>query len=149
MSSRKSMAMRGPLALITLVALAAVAAASAVDTTDGMAAGGRDLLQTAADCARSVPYCNTCESFMAQGAGIYMPAAAAMGACLQRLWVIQPGRVNHPVEGVPPLLPWLTILAAPLPPGRYQFYRGTVTKAICTSCQIGYAVKSSGRACCE
>ena len=38
---------------------------------------------------------------------------------------------------------------APLPPGRYQFYRGTVTKAICTSCQIGYAVKSSGRACCE
>ena len=38
---------------------------------------------------------------------------------------------------------------APLPPGRYQFYRGTVTKAICTSCQDGYTVKSSGRACCE
>ena len=33
-------------------------------------------------------------------------------------------------------------------PGRYQAF-GTTTKAVCTSCQSGYAVKSSGRACCE
>ncbi|KAI8470423.1 MAG: hypothetical protein J3K34DRAFT_521329 [Monoraphidium minutum] len=30
---------------------------------------------------------------------------------------------------------------------RYQFYRGTVTKAICTTCATGYVVKASGRAC--
>ncbi|KAI8467373.1 MAG: hypothetical protein J3K34DRAFT_523771 [Monoraphidium minutum] len=30
---------------------------------------------------------------------------------------------------------------------RYQFYRGTITKAICTRCAIGYNVKASGRAC--
>ncbi|KIZ04286.1 hypothetical protein MNEG_3672 [Monoraphidium neglectum] len=30
---------------------------------------------------------------------------------------------------------------------RYQFYRGTVTKAICTKCDTGYTVKASGRAC--
>jgi len=32
---------------------------------------------------------------------------------------------------------------------RYQFFRGTVTKAICLTCELGYAVKASGRACCE
>lgn len=30
---------------------------------------------------------------------------------------------------------------------RYQFYRGTVTRAICTRCNTGYAVKQSGRSC--
>ena len=79
MSYRKASAMRGPLALIALAALAATAAASALDTADGMTAG-RDLLQTAADCARSVPYCNTCESFMGGQGG--MTAAA----CRARQW---------------------------------------------------------------
>jgi hypothetical protein len=30
---------------------------------------------------------------------------------------------------------------------RYQFFRGTVTKAICTQCQPGYSVRASGRSC--
>ena len=34
-------------------------------------------------------------------------------------------------------------------PGRYQFYKGTVTKAICTLCDAGYKVAQAGRACCE
>jgi hypothetical protein len=32
---------------------------------------------------------------------------------------------------------------------RYQFYRATVTLAICLTCQPGYVVKASGRGCCE
>jgi hypothetical protein len=32
---------------------------------------------------------------------------------------------------------------------RYQFFRGTVTKAICLTCEVGYAVKASGRGCCK
>ena len=35
----------------------------------------------------------------------------------------------------------------PLPPGRYQFYKGTVTRAICLTCATGYKVASAGRAC--
>lgn len=31
--------------------------------------------------------------------------------------------------------------------GRYQFYRGTVTRALCTRCATGYRVASNGRAC--
>ena len=80
MSSRKAFAMRGPLALIALAALAATAAASALDTADGMTAG-RDLLQTAADCARSVPYCNTCESYAASGDDRGGLPGPAVGAC--------------------------------------------------------------------
>lgn len=30
---------------------------------------------------------------------------------------------------------------------RYQFFRGTTTKAICTKCKTGYLPKASGRAC--
>lgn len=30
---------------------------------------------------------------------------------------------------------------------RYQFFRGTTTKAICTKCETGYLAKASGRAC--
>ena len=32
---------------------------------------------------------------------------------------------------------------------RYQFFRGTVTRAICTQCTTGHVVKESGRSCCE
>ena len=35
----------------------------------------------------------------------------------------------------------------PLPPGRYQFYKGTVTRAICTKAETGYIVAAAGRAC--
>ena len=28
---------------------------------------------------------------------------------------------------------------------RYQFFRGTITKAICTQCDTGYVVKAAGR----
>lgn len=32
---------------------------------------------------------------------------------------------------------------------RFQFFRGTVTRAICTQCNTGYVVKNSGQACRE
>ena len=32
---------------------------------------------------------------------------------------------------------------------RFQFFRGTVTRAICTQCITGYVVKKSGQECCE
>jgi hypothetical protein len=32
---------------------------------------------------------------------------------------------------------------------RYQFYRATITRAICLTCKVGYVVKASGRGCCE
>ena len=61
LSLRKYPAMRGAVAVLVLVAVAAASAAveaseSALSTT------GRRLLQTSADCSRSVPYCNACEA---------------------------------------------------------------------------------------
>jgi hypothetical protein len=32
---------------------------------------------------------------------------------------------------------------------RYAFFHGTVTKAICLSCDAGYVVAAEGRQCCE
>jgi hypothetical protein len=32
---------------------------------------------------------------------------------------------------------------------RYQFFRGTVTRAICTACDTGYVPKALGTVCCE
>jgi hypothetical protein len=32
---------------------------------------------------------------------------------------------------------------------RYAFFHGTVTKAICLSCDAGYVVAEEGRMCCE
>ena len=45
--------------------------------------------------------------------------------------------------------PHVHTLPLPTHLGRYQFYKGTITKAICTSCQAKYIVKKSGTACCE
>jgi hypothetical protein len=32
---------------------------------------------------------------------------------------------------------------------RFQFVRGTVTRAVCTACNTGYVPKALGTACCE
>ena len=58
----------------------------------GALPGRRQLQQTQADCARSVPGCKAC---------------------------------------------------------RFQFFKGTVTRAVCTQCDTGYVVKKSGQECCE
>ena len=76
---------RSTLCLALLAALCGAALASRELVTP--APTGRELLQSANDCARSVPNCNQC---------------------------------------------------------RFQFFRGTVTRAICTRCETGYA--SSSRA---
>jgi hypothetical protein len=76
--------------LVLLLCLAGLAGV-AVATRD-LSADGRGLLQTEADCKRSIDYCSTC---------------------------------------------------------RYAFFHGTVTKAICLSCDTGYVVAEEGRKCCE
>ena len=55
--------MRSQVAFIALVGLAAVAAAASVDAGDdaGAAGASRELLQSSADCNRSVPHCSGCE----------------------------------------------------------------------------------------
>lgn len=45
---------------LALLCLAALAAGAAARDLPLEAAAGRELLQSAADCARSVPNCNTC-----------------------------------------------------------------------------------------
>ncbi|GBF88748.1 hypothetical protein Rsub_01649 [Raphidocelis subcapitata] len=74
--------------LVLLLCLAGLAGV-AVATRD-LSADGRGLLQTEADCKRSIDFCSTC---------------------------------------------------------RYAFLHGTVTKAICLSCDTGYIVAEEGRKC--
>ena len=74
MASHKSMAARGTLLAVILLAAAAVASAA-----NGGEPAGRDLLQTSADCARSVPYCNACKLSFSGGRTIGVRGAAVHG----------------------------------------------------------------------